>query len=1635
MYFKTGGAWKAVTEAYIKVNGAWKAVLEGYIRVAGAWKKFWGAESLKPLNPVEIRATQNNTTYITRIIGKTYHWLGSPVLQGDLEWSTNNGSSWTSINSFSINNPSYGNSREVPGTTSNPGYDISPIGPPVNYLANVVNLYRFKVDAANISTGLTGQSVSTSNPNTSLRTVTIQGPTDIVLTQGVTGETFAIINWNASTGANRYLVELFNGLVYAFYAWTDDTSISLTLLDPGTTYTVRVTPYSGTAPISSTTSPVYKGYPGNPKELEFTTVLKPIAEGGATITGTIKEGQTVNLNAGNWDSGTLTITDYRYAILYYNSSLPNNIPEEDKWGEVTFLNSSNTTVQYLIPSNWIATYGNKIRLLVSASATASPIYPTDYGSTQNDSGGYIVAQATAGEFSWTTPVRSTAILSQPDQYILSFTQGLVSYDWNDVPGANSYYTTISAGGGYGFRAFEKESGSDNIWQVTDGNVSYTTGVQAVNKNKKAKVVWTTSTGAASYRVNYTVNGNTVTQLILAPTTELEVTIGNQSGTFSVNNIKSYTNSAGTTGEVTASPPTVTSVSLIGVPDFSTNLNLSSGGILPSGYSLSPSRTATGNSLGAAPTPTGGASITGSVQESKTVTLSAGSWNNNGSTITGYTYYVQRYLDDPMLPEEDRWSAVSTINSANTSVSYQISSDWINLYGTNIRLFVTATNGNATSLSGNSTNTTVAQLLPGPFNWNIPFVSTEIPPAPSTMSLTFSSIFANLDWSDVTGYDFFYAWITGGSEGFRANEIFSSSTNWTATAGSTYTVGAQTINKNKKVKVTWNPSSDANSYRIGYTVSVGTSPQTVSTVVSGSTTELEITIGNQLATVTINSVRAYLSADGSNNTKSTLGSAPAIDNRTVSLTTNPDFTTNLSLRPSGGVHSGGYALSSAATATGTRPSTPVANGGASISGSVTEGSTVTLNAGNWLNSPTSYRYAIERYVITPGGIEDYWSEVYFDTSSNTSVSYTIPSNWIANYGNSLRLLVTASNAAGTDNSQQNTNSYSVSAALAGLTPTFGTVTRQTNGWASSVTNYSSLYTWNLSVSPQTSQSGGAITVSPTSFSGTGTTKTFSVSGLADGEQATVTVTTNRPGYSQGSATLTSNALNAPLTPAFGTVVSGVGGFSGSVTNYSDLYTWNTPSVASGTLTNGTWTWGAVPQTGSTRTFSVSGLSAGASATATVTTSRSGYRGGSNDVTGTASSVANLVAPGIVSVSSPISSNSTVTVVADSTGTGDVYQIYWQQNTTYSNVTGFDGQQTKASSGNTTITDTSGPSFDGTWYVAVRSVDVLGRVGSGPSTSISSWSTPVAFTVSTSFTYYVGTSTCNVLSGCYTSLPAVSGPFTGSGSFPTDTTEGPSNARIKTVYRTTSAAALADAANAACIDCSGATTTTTTTAAPTTTTSTTAATTTTTAAPSKTLTVNCNGGTGCPSSGTYTGDYVVPATNPTRSGFTFSGYDATCSGSYIGRYTANSTISCGGSLTLNAVWTAVTTTTTTVAQTWRASACCNFSGSYSVTNGTGSDATTALNQARANCTNGGGTLTGTEGVTFGTSFPTISCSAPATTTTTTAAPVVTTTTTTAATTTTSAAACKGTGYPAPGQNCCFYQCPDDGYCVSFGGNCPI
>ena len=178
-------------------------------------------------------------------------------------------------------------------------------------------------------------------------------------------------------------------------------------------------------------------------------------------------------------------------------------------------------------------------------------------------------------------------------------------------------------------------------------------------------------------------------------------------------------------------------------------------------------------------------------------------------------------------------------------------------------------------------------------------------------------------------------------------------------------------------------------------------------------------------------------------------------------------------------------------------------------------------------------------------------------------------------------------------------------------------------------------------------------------------TLTTSGALTGLQPNLGYTTSVVAINAGgsaSNTVSTTTLKLPaLTPTFGSNTSITGGFTGSVTNYNASYGWNI-------VTNsGSVSWGTI--VGSVRTFTVTGLSAGGSATVTVTTTRTNYFDGSAQTTGTASA---NVAPSGGSISISLSSGGSGRVgavysasVTNASGSPTpTYTLQWRRSLNYS-----------------------------------------------------------------------------------------------------------------------------------------------------------------------------------------------------------------------------------------------------------------------------------------------------------------------------------------------------------------------------------
>ena len=171
--------------------------------------------------------------------------------------------------------------------------------------------------------------------------------------------------------------------------------------------------------------------------------------------------------------------------------------------------------------------------------------------------------------------------------------------------------------------------------------------------------------------------------------------------------------------------------------------------------------------------------------------------------------------------------------------------------------------------------------------------------------------------------------------------------------------------------------------------------------------------------------------------------------------------------------------------------------------------------------------------------------------------------------------------------------------AALNPTFGTPTPTADGFTVQISNYSANYTW----------AGTATASGSVAISGTGL---VTVTGVAPGTSSTATITTTRTGYGGGSNTVSATSTTgAALNPTFGTPTPTADGFTVQISNYSANYSWAGTATASGSV--------AISDTGF---VTVTGVAPGTSSTATITTTRTSYAGGSNTVSATSTTGAAL-----------------------------------------------------------------------------------------------------------------------------------------------------------------------------------------------------------------------------------------------------------------------------------------------------------------------------------------------------------------------------------------------------------------------------
>lgn len=181
------------------------------------------------------------------------------------------------------------------------------------------------------------------------------------------------------------------------------------------------------------------------------------------------------------------------------------------------------------------------------------------------------------------------------------------------------------------------------------------------------------------------------------------------------------------------------------------------------------------------------------------------------------------------------------------------------------------------------------------------------------------------------------------------------------------------------------------------------------------------------------------------------------------------------------------------------------GTATATGATTATVTYTAPASDGGATITSYTAT-----SSPGSITGSLSQAGSGTISVTGLSA----------GTAYTFTVVATNSVGNSSPSAASNSITTtSGSTSGIIPTFSAVTTASTGFTVTVTNYSSSYTWSVTVTTPATvnlSSSGLITV--TGLSGQGT-------------PATVTVTTSRTGYTSQSASVTGTTNPPPPPPNY------------------------------------------------------------------------------------------------------------------------------------------------------------------------------------------------------------------------------------------------------------------------------------------------------------------------------------------------------------------------------------------------------------------------------------------------------------------------------------------------------------------------
>ena len=276
-----------------------------------------------------------------------------------------------------------------------------------------------------------------------------------------------------------------------------------------------------------------------------------------------------------------------------------------------------------------------------------------------------------------------------------------------------------------------------------------------------------------------------------------------------------------------------------------------------------------------------------------------------------------------------------------------------------------------------------------------------------------------------------------------------------------------------------------------------------------------------------------------------------------------------------------------------PSPPAVSVAPVITGTPRTGDTLSASTGSWTGTPTSYAYQWQRSLTSGGSL--------IDIGGATNSTYVVSE---FDVGYFIKVSVSATNGIGTSNAASSLETVAVVdiaptntviPVVTGIARTGATLTTTTGSWTSAPTSYT--YQWK-----RANTAGGSYT---DIASGVNSTYVLTDSDIGKYIKVAVVATNTAASSTAALSVATSVVVDLAdsIVPTATTPVATATGFTFTISNYSTSYTYAL-----------TTTKGSVSR--SIDDVTVTGLSAGESATVTIAVTRTNYKPASKTVTGSA-----------------------------------------------------------------------------------------------------------------------------------------------------------------------------------------------------------------------------------------------------------------------------------------------------------------------------------------------------------------------------------------------------------------------------------